>query len=365
MSKSEGMKILIIKLSSLGDVIQTLPVLVPLRKKFPDAKISWLVEEEAAELIKGHPLVDQIIISRKNRWIKALSNPGKLPQIVQEGNAFCKDLRSCSYDFVIDFQGLLKSGIFVGISRGKRKLGFAPVREKAHIFLNEKIPFPKIPLHAVERYLFLIASLGCTGVNPEFFIPIRQNHRDRVLKFLQKNKITLCKPLILLHPGTRWKTKLWVEEKWAVLGDWLQEKTGAQVVFTGSVNDFSLIERITGKMRFTAINTAGMWGLNELAFLQKQADVVIIPDSGPMHLASAMGTPVAALFGPTDPKLTGPYGEGHRVIMKTTECQPCFKRKCSSNECMKEITVKEVCEVTETMLALSIKQKEEGGYGIK
>ena len=354
------MKILIIKLSSLGDVIQTLPVLIPLRKKFPDAKITWLVEEEAAELFRGHPLVDQIIISRKNRWIRALRSFGKLPQIVQECNAFCIDLRSCLYDFVIDFQGLLKSGIFVGISRGKRKLGFSPVREKAHIFLNEKIPFPKTPLHAVEKYLFLIASLGCTGVNPEFFIPIRQNHRDRVLNFLRENEVTFDKPLILLHPGTRWETKLWVEEKWAVLGDWLQEKAGTQVVFTGSINDLSLIKRITGKMRFTPINTAGMWGLNELAFLQKQADVVIIPDSGPMHLASAMGTPVIALFGPTDPKLTGPYGEGHRVIMKTTECQPCFKRKCSSHECMKEITVKEVLEAAEAMLAF-INKKEKGG----
>ncbi|WAC07713.1 MAG: lipopolysaccharide heptosyltransferase I [Thermodesulfobacteriota bacterium] len=359
MSNSEGMKILIIKLSSLGDVIQTLPVLIPLKKKFPDAKISWLVEEEAAELIKGHPLVDQIIISRKNRWIRALSNPVKLPQIVQEGNVFCKDLRSCSYDFVIDFQGLLKSGIFVGVSRGKRKLGFAPVRERAHIFLNEKISFPKTPLHAVERYLFLIASLGCSRLNPEFFIPIRQNHRDRVLKFLQENDITLDKPLILLHPGTRWKTKMWIEEKWAVLGDWLQEKTGAQVAFTGSANDFYLIERITGQMKFAATNTAGRWSLNELAFLQKQADVVITPDSGPMHLASAMGTPVVALFGPTDPKLTGPYGEGHRVIMKTTDCQPCFKRTCSANDCMKEITVKEVWEATEEMLA-SINKTERG-----
>ena len=360
MTKNEEMKILIIKLSSLGDVIQTLPVLIPLRKNFPDAKISWLVEEEAVEIIKGNPLVDQIIISRKNRWIKALSNFGKLRQIVQEGNAFCKDLRSCSYDFVIDFQGLLKSGIFVGLSRGKRKLGFAPVREKAHIFLNEKIPFPKTPLHAVERYLFLVASLGCSGVNPEFFIPIRQNHRDRILNFLRENKITLDKPLILLHPGTRWKTKLWVEAKWAILGDWLQEKTGAQVVFTGSVNDLSLIERIIGKMRFPAVNTAGMWGLNELAFLQKQADVVIIPDSGPMHLASAMGTSVIALFGPTDPKLTGPYSERSRVIMKAAECQPCFKRKCLSHECMKEITVKEVWEATEAVLAF-INETERGG----
>ena len=363
--QKEKVKILIVKLSSLGDVIQTLPVLTPLRKRFPEARISWLVEEEIAELIKDHPLIDQIIIFRKNRWSGELRNLRKWPQIFREGYEFLENLRSWRYDLIIDFQGLLKSGILVGVSRGKRKLGFAPVREKAHIFLTEKISFPKTPLHAVERYFFLIASLGCSGMNPEIFIPVRQEHRDRVQKFFQANDITLNRPLILLHPGTRWETKLWEEEKWMALGEGLQKKYGVAVIFTGSKNEFSLIERIAGQMCSPGINTAGMWSLKELAFLQKQADVVIIPDSGPMHLASAMGTPVIALFGPTDPKLTGPYGEGHQVIVKTKGCQPCFKRQCSSNECMKGITTEEVLESTEVLLANKHKTKEEGGYGIK
>ena len=169
--------------------------------------------------------------------------------------------------------------------------------------------------------------------------------------FLQEKGFLPEKPLVLLHPGTRWETKQWEEEKWAALGDWLQKTNGTQVVFTGSANDAPLIERVISKMNFPGITTAGFWNLTELAFLQKQAEVVIIPDSGPMHLASAMGTPVVALFGPTEPMLTGPQGGAHRVVRKTVACQPCFKRKCASKQCMKEITVKEVYEATEAFLS--------------
>ena len=354
------MKILIVKLSSLGDVIQTLPVLSSLKRKFSDAHISWLIEEEIAELIKGHPLVDQVIISRKNALIRGLRSPQKWAWVVREGERLFKEIRSCSYDLVIDFQGLLKSGILVGIAQGKRKIGFSPARESSHIFLSEKIPFPQTQLHAVDKYLSLMASLGCSGAGPDFFIPIHQTHRDRVLRFFQENKLSLDKPLILLHPGTRWETKLWEEKKWAELGDCLQEKNGAQVVFTGSTSDIPLISRITGMMRAPAISTAGKWGLNELAFLQKQADGIVIPDSGPMHLASAVGAPVVALFGPTDSTLTGPYGGSSRIIMKSFECQPCFKRKCSSHQCMREITVQEVCEAAEECFAYP-KQAPRGG----
>ncbi|MBW1679500.1 MAG: glycosyltransferase family 9 protein [Deltaproteobacteria bacterium] len=345
------MKILIIKLSSLGDVIQTLSVLSPLRKKYPEAHISWLIEEEAAELIIDHPLVDQVLVFRKNKWLKEFANYRKWVQFFREISDFIKEIRSYSYDLIIDFQGLFKSGIFVGICRGKRKLGFSPAREKSHIFLDEKIPYPKSSLHAVDRYIHLIESLGCSCQSPKFFIPIRQNHRDKIIEFFQEKKIAPDDPIVLLHPGTRWKAKLWEEEKWAVLGDQLHQKNGAQIIFTGSREDFSLVKRIIDRMKFSGINTAGRWGLKELAFLQTQADVIVIPDSGPMHLAAAVGTPVVALFGPTHPALTGPYGKIHMVTVKSIECRPCFRRKCSPNKCMTEISVREVREATEPYLS--------------
>lgn len=351
------MKILIVKLSSLGDVIQTLPILQPLKKRYPKANVTWLVEKEAAELLIDHPLIDNVLISQKNRWLKEWVSYRKWPQLFRELFDFIKKLRADTYDLIIDFQGLLKSGILVGICRGKQKLGFYPGREKSHIFLNEKILYPDPPIHAVQRYLYLLESLGCSCPYLEFFIPIRQVHRDKVMNFFHDKKITPDDPIVLLHPGTRWKTKLWEEEKWATLGDWLQKKNGAQVIFTGSKEDFPLIQRICGTMKLPGINTAGEWGLKELAFLQRQAKVIITPDSGPMHLAAAMATPVIALFGPTEPALTGPFGNIHRIIIKPVECRPCFKRKCSFNKCMRAILADEVWEVTKPYLACSITPK--------
>ena len=355
------MKILIVKLSSLGDVIQTLPVLIPLKKFFSNPHITWLIEEETADLLKEHPLVDQVIVFPKSRWIKRGKYFKNWFSWLKEGAKFIKEVRAVNYDLIIDFQGLFKSGILVMLAKGEKKVGFFPSREKAHIFLTEKIFFPHPPLHAIERYLFLVESLcGKKSTEPEFFIPIRQRHRNRVLKFFHENHIELDKPVVLLHPGTRWETKQWEEGRWAKLGDWLQTRNGAQVIFTGSKNDFFLINRIANKMKFPGINTAGRWNLNELAFLQKLSDLIIIPDSGPMHLAVAMGTPVIALFGPTEPKLTGPYGKQHQVIISSTKCRPCFKRKCDLAPCMKAITLEEVWEAAKIML-----RKKEEVYGPK
>jgi 3-deoxy-D-manno-octulosonic-acid transferase/heptosyltransferase-1 len=272
---------------------------------------------------------------------------------------FFRELRALPYDLVLDFQGLFKSSVLVGMSRCKRKVGFSPGREGSELFLTEKVSFGrKTRVHAIDRYLSLITSVGCSVRIPQFAIPIRQIHRERVWEFLEKERGLPGGPLVLLHPGTRWKSKLWEEEKWAALGDLLSSEHGADVVFTGSEGDSALISRISDRMKIPGINTAGKWGLKELAFLQMQADVVVVPDSGPMHLAAAVGTPVVALFGPTDPVLTGPYpsdrsGKNHTVITAAVDCGPCFKRTCSSGLCMTDITTEEVLKKTIAYLAIS------------
>jgi lipopolysaccharide heptosyltransferase II len=254
---------------------------------------------------------------------------------------------------VLDFQGLLKSGVLIGLARARQKRGFFPGREKSHVFLTDRVPYPSGPLHSVERYLTLIEALGCERRSPKFVIPIRQIHRSAVWAFLGKQGIDPNRPLALLHPGTRWETKMWEESRWACLADIMQTEYGCTILFTGNKREASMVTRITDSMRTTAINTAGMWNLNELAFLQTQASVVVIPDSGPMHLAASLETPVVALFGPTDPALTGPYGTGHTIITKEVDCRPCFKRQCSSKECMIGITPKDVCDAVSSYVGTS------------
>jgi 3-deoxy-D-manno-octulosonic-acid transferase/heptosyltransferase-1 len=325
-------------------------VLSPLREHYPRAHITWLVEEETAELLLDHPLIDRVLVFRKNSLLRALKSRGKRVQALWDSCGFIRELRDVSYDVVIDFQGLLKSGLLVGICRGTRKVGFSPAREQSHFFLTEKVPYPESPLHAVDRYLHLIESLGCSCASPDFLIPIRQEHRNKVLRFFRKNRIRPDYPIAVLHPGTRWETKRWGEEKWAALGDLLREKDSAQVIFTGSRADRQLVKTITEGMKFPGINSAGEWGLKELAFLQTQADVFVTPDSGPMHLAAAMGVPVVALFGPTDEARTGPCGNIHGVVSAPVACRPCLLRKCATHECMDQISVRKIGEAIEPHL---------------
>jgi ADP-heptose:LPS heptosyltransferase len=130
----------------------------------------------------------------------------------------------------------------------------------------------------------------------------------------------------------------------------VHERFGAQVIFTGSKKDIPLVRSIAGGMRFPGVDTAGQWGLKELAFLQTQADAVVTPDSGPMHLAVAMGVPVIALFGPTDEARTGPYGNNHEVISAPVACRPCLLRTCATGECMEQISVQRIGEAIEPHL---------------
>jgi len=336
------MKILIVKLSSLGDVIHTLPVLGPLKKRYPDASISWLVEKESSSLLYDHPLVDTVLIFPKSRWRNYLSSIRSFHRGLKEIPHFVRTLRSESYDMVLDFQGLFKSGLLTGLARAREKWGFYPGREQSHVFLTHRVALPVTPVHSVDRYLSLVHRLGCRWDIPEFIVPIQQVHRSSVLAYLDKQGITGARPIIILHPGTRWKTKMWEERKWAVLADRLQSTHNYDIVFTGSRQDGTLVNRIVQAMADPAVNSAGVWRLNELAYLHTRAMVVVTPDSGPMHLAAAVGTPVVALFGPTDPHLTGPYGDGHTVITRQISCRPCFKRQCASPRCMSEITPEEV-----------------------
>ncbi len=351
------MKILIVKLSSLGDVIQTLPVLSPLKQTFPDSYITWLVEEDTAPLLVDHPLIDKVIVFPKNTWRGALTRIGTIPRCLGEMGRFMRQLRADHYDLVIDFQGLLKSGALTGLARAARKRGFSPTKEGSHRFLTERLPYPSSPMHSVDRYLMLVTSLGCTCQSPEFPVPIRQVHRSAVWNFLEEHNIEFDRPLVLLHPGTRWETKMWEENKWAALADMLNAGHDCDTVFTGSQIEASLLDRIAGSMRTRALNSAGMWSLNELAFLQTQADVVVTPDSGPMHLAASVGTPVVALFGPTDPARTGPYGSCHTIITRDMDCRPCFKRQCASKRCMTEITPEEVRDAVIPYLLCSQKPR--------
>jgi 3-deoxy-D-manno-octulosonic-acid transferase/heptosyltransferase-1 len=334
--------ILIVKLSAIGDVIHTLPSLRELRRRYPEAHITWVIEEASADLIKDHPDLDRILIFPRKRWIKEFK-AGRLRKPAGEMRAWIHSLRERPYDLVIDFHGLFKSAFIVFLSGGKRKLGYDSMQELSGLFYNEKIP-ENMEKHAVDRYLDFPRYLGANIGKPEFPIAIRPLHERNIAEILKSYGLYEHEKdaFIVVSPVALWETKLWQNEKFARLADRINEELDMKVILTGA--ERKILDDIQRRMRTSSINLGGQTTLRELACLYRQAKLVISTDSGPMHLAAAVGTPVIALFGPTDPRRTGPYGEGHLVIQKALSCSPCLLKKCDSMQCMRGISVEDIFE---------------------
>jgi 3-deoxy-D-manno-octulosonic-acid transferase/heptosyltransferase-1 len=345
--------ILIVKLSAIGDVVHTLPSLSALRKLYPAAHITWVIEEAASDLIEDHPYLDRVIVSHRKRWIRDLKK-GHIGKTIKNIRTFIKEVRERPYDLVIDFHGLLKSAVIVLLSSGRRKLGYNSLQEMSGLFLNEKI-HEDMEKHAVLRYLDFPRYLGAEIGEPEFLIPIRQENREKVEELLKTNHIDIKDAFVVVNPIAFWETKLWEEEKFARLCDLIAEKLKVRLIFTGS--DSGEIRRLQSLMTFPSVNLGGKTALRDLAYLCRLAALLVTTDSGPMHLAAAMGTPVIALFGPTDPSRTGPFGQGHTVIQKGLPCSPCFLKKCVTRKCMHEITVEDVFQEVKEKLSTHRKEK--------
>ena len=338
------MNILIVKLSAIGDIIHTLPALNAVRKQYPDAHITWLVEEAAYGVIKGHKALDRIIVSKRKTWLKGLAGRSCVKNL-REVCSFIKELRDTRYDLILDFQALLKSGILIGLAKGKRKIGFdkgMQHQEHSYIFLNERVPPVDMEIHALIRGMMLLKAIGIRSYDVEYNIYISDQKRNAADDLLMHCGIKAPKLLVAINPMAKWETKLWDNLKFSNLADRLIKQADADVIFTGSREDSDAIEDIISKMKGKAANLAGRTDLKTLAALYEKVSIAVSTDTGPMHLAAAVGTPVVALFGPTAPWRTGPFGPGHTIIRADLECSPCFKRQCKTIDCMKQISVDQV-----------------------
>lgn len=339
------MNILIVKLSAIGDVIHTLPVATALRRHYPHARIAWLVEEGAKDLVIGHPALDRVLVSGRKRWIADLKN-GRRAQAAGEAGRLILALRDTRYDLLLDLQASLKSGVLIALARAGRKVGFGKGMahsEHSHVFLNERIPAVSMEVHALDRGLILLEAIGVpAGDTIVYDLPVTGADRQVADTLLRDARLTAGRPLIAVNPLAKWATKLWPAARFAELADRMVRDLGAGVVFTGAPEDRPLIEAIIARMSAPALNLAGRTTLKSLAAVYERTDLVVSTDTGPMHLAAAAGAPVVALFGPTAPWRTGPYGPGHRIVRVPMACSPCFKRHCPTTACMDAITVDNV-----------------------
>ncbi|NJD68361.1 MAG: lipopolysaccharide heptosyltransferase I [Candidatus Methylomirabilota bacterium] len=347
-------RILIIKPSSLGDVVHALPFLSSLRRRYPDRYIAWLIEEEAAGLLLGHPLLDRVIVSGRRRWGRAVRSPLHGSGTLREVAALIAELRRGQYDLVIDLQGLLKSALMVLCAGAPFRVGLAGGREGSGRALTHVVPLPPGPVHAVDRYLEAARFLGAEPLVKTFVFASRPDDGARAEALLAEAGVGPNMPVIALNPQARWRTKLWGEGEFAHVGEILAHRYGARIIFIGSSADLPIARRLARRMNPPPFVATGRTDLKDLIALLQRIDLLVTVDSGPMHLAAALGTPLVALFGPTDPRLVGPYGGEGVVLRVPLPCSPCSKRRClieTDRLCMQSISVEQVIEAAATLLS--------------
>lgn len=333
---SPPQRILIIKPSSIGDVVHALPVLGLLRKKWPEASISWMVTPACAGLVDGHPLLDETIYFERRKFGAGWRNPRAAASFLK----FTGGLRDRKFDLVIDLQGLFRSGWLAAQTRAPVRIGFANAREMAWMFYTHRVPIQTMEQHAIDRYLAVMEALGCGRSPVEFVFPTTAEDRSQVDEMLRG-----VKNFAVLLPGTNWPTKRWPAEHFAAIVGPLRKRFGLQSVIAGGPDVAELARQIDGT------NLVGKTNLRQLAVLLERASLVIANDSGPMHIAAALGRPLVTPFGPTNPIRTGPYQRMDSVIRLDIPCAPCYSRKCSHQSCLKWLAIEPVLELAEKQLA--------------
>jgi lipopolysaccharide heptosyltransferase I len=327
-------KILIVKPSSLGDVVHSLPFLNALSQCFPYAEIHWVIAKGFEGLLEGHPLIHRLWIIKKDSWKKVRN----ARSTIQEIALLFRQLKQEKYDMVIDLQGLLRSGMITSATGSPVRIGLKEAREGSRVFYTDTVEGGK-NIHAVDRYLKIVEYLGCDVTEIRFpFPPI-----DKTSAFyLQSSAFHRPDGYAVLVPGARWKTKRWPAEKFGRLASLLRVKS----VIIGSEGDKAIADEIVSLSNGKAVSLVGKTELKDLINIIGRARFAVSNDSGPMHIAAALGIPVFAIFGPTDPARTGPYGKGHTIIRSdTTSCAPCFRRSCDDVTCMENISADEVLKI--------------------
>lgn len=320
-------RILVVKLSSLGDLFHALPAVHALCQEW-GLPADWVTQTEYAELVGCFTDVERVIAFPRHGW------PGRF-------GAFLRELRREAYTMVLDLQGLLKSALVARLARSARRVGLRSSREGASRLYSERVGPPGSGVHAVEEALQAVRELGVPVGSPEFPVSFPPLNAD------------LPRPRVALVPCSRWLTKNWPAESFRRVAGELQERAGASVVLMGAAVDQAVCAAIAGGLPGRTLDLCGRTSLVELGGWMREMDLVISVDSGPMHVAAALGRPVLALFGPTDPRRTGPYGQGHCVLqVNDLECRPCQDRRCRRNNlaCLRRLEPSQVVAAALQML---------------
>jgi len=345
-------RIAIVRLSALGDVINTLPALTALRRARPRAHIAWIVEAASAGLLEGHPLLDERIVLDRKAWAARLKRLRGVGTVVGEARQLSAKLRAGAFDAAIDFQGNFRSGLATALTRAPLRVGLARKdgKELNHLFTTRHVELPRGPLHRAERGRLMLQALGIDTADAAPVVPATDADRARIDGFLADCGL---EPggFAAVHFGTSefGSYKKWPAARWSEVATRLADELGLRVVLTHGPGETEEAAAIARGASPEAVVAPGL-SLRELGELFRRCRLFLSPDTGPMHLASAVGAPVVALFGPKDPRVYGPCFGPRAIVEKPLECRPCRKRSCDDPKCMLAIAPDDVVGAAEELI---------------
>jgi len=351
----DDQKFLILRLSAVGDVIRTLPAVKTLKEYFPSSTITWIVEEPSQSFLESQHEIDEVILFPRKRWTQGMKSLMEIWGTAGEMWRFVGGLRKRKFSAVLDFHGILKSGILSFLSGSPKRIGYdrKSTKEGNFLFSNVKVKLPKEKISRFERNLALLrgVALEAKELKRGLHIPIQD--RAYVASYFEASSASMRRPLIAIHPGTSAKAvfKRWMPDQYAWVADQLIQELHATVLFTWGDGELEWVEGIRKRMKKPSLLGPKTESLTQLGEVYRHCDLYIGGDTGPMHVASLMGVPAVVIYGPTDPVENEPIGN-HIKVRKEVGCNPCHEYSCKKLDCIKAVSADEVFNATKQILAI-------------
>jgi lipopolysaccharide heptosyltransferase I len=304
------LRIAIVKLSSLGDVIHALPLARALRRAYPAAHLTWIVEAREHALLRNHPDLDAVIPVDTRLWRRLIRRPGGARVVWETLARLRTRMRASRFDVTLDAQGLIKSGLLTASTGAPLRIGFSPSwcgEWPNSLFTNRHVTPPREAAHVVEQYLALLEPLGVAEAKPEFHIPKRPDVERRMEEFLGEQGVTRHDTLVAFNPGASRQDKRWPISHMRALAERLGAEPGVRLLLLWGPDEVHMARQIGDGLSPKAL-LAPPTDLDELTALLRRSTLLVANDTGPLHLAAALGTPCLGLYGPTPARRNRPYG---------------------------------------------------------
>ncbi len=332
-------KILIIKPSALGDIVQAMPAACCLAESFSNAQIDWFVRPEYAALVENHKCIHKTVIFERRKLGKWWYKPAAFSELIR----LVKQLRKEKYDIVFDFQGRFRSALFARLSGSKKRIGMDNTQEVTGPFYTDKIAQSDQSVHLVDYFLDMACAAGAKRDKVEFGLKPQQQRVDEIQKMLVENQADKDNYVIFV-PSATVEAKCWPIENFAALADKVYEKYKCSIVVIGVEIEKAIAEKLKTLSQSPIINLAGRTNIEQLIALFAGAKIVVGNDTGPSHIASALGVPMVLIFGLTNPSRVGPYGRSETTAAIDVDKRSSEVESTDSAHDIKNVTVETVLE---------------------